>query len=138
MNNQYANNPFILQGQQPQDLSGLSPVFQNIAGQQAAQNAALAQQNQLVQQAGQTGQGGMNPMAMAQMLRGRFGGARPQMPTPFAGINSMPRPPMMGVSGMGDAMGTGINPNAGDIYGGVNPLANRQAFLNFINSLNRG
>lgn len=81
---------------------------------------------------------GMNPMAMAQMLRGRFGGARPQMPTPFAGINSMPRPSMMGVGGMGDAMGTGINPNAGDIYGGVNPLGSRQAFMNFINSLNRG
>jgi hypothetical protein len=68
MNNQYANNPYILQGQQ-QDLSGLSPVFQNIAGQQAAQNAALSQQNQLVNQAGQTGQSGMNLMAMAQMLR---------------------------------------------------------------------
>jgi hypothetical protein len=69
MNNQYANNPYIMQGQ-PQDLSGLTPVFQNIAGQQAAQNAALAQQNQLVQQAGQVGQsGGMNPMAMAMMLR---------------------------------------------------------------------
>ena len=41
-----------------------------MAAQQAAQNAALAQQNQLVNQAGQTGQqGGMNPMAMAQMLR---------------------------------------------------------------------
>jgi hypothetical protein len=68
MNNQYANNPYIMQGQQ-QDLSGLTPVFQNIAQQQAMQNAALAQQNQLVQQAGQTSQGGMNPMAMAQMLR---------------------------------------------------------------------
>jgi hypothetical protein len=69
MNNQYANNPYIMQGQ-PQDLSGLTPVFQNIAGQQAAQNAALAQQNQLAQQAGQVGQsGGMNPMAMAMMLR---------------------------------------------------------------------
>jgi hypothetical protein len=69
MNNQYANNSYIMQGQ-PQDLSGLTPVFQNIAGQQAAQNAALAQQNQLVQQAGQVGQSGnMNPMAMAMMLR---------------------------------------------------------------------
>jgi hypothetical protein len=69
MNNQYANNPYIMQGQQQQDLTGLTPVFQNMAQQQAAQNAALAQQNQLVQQAGQTQQGGMNPMAMAQMLR---------------------------------------------------------------------
>ena len=69
MNNQYANNPYIMQGQQQQDLTGLTPVFQNMAQQQAAQNAALAQQNQLVQQAGQTQQGGMNPMMMAQMLR---------------------------------------------------------------------
>jgi hypothetical protein len=54
----------------PQEQQGLMPVFQNIAAQQAAQNAALAQQNQLVQQAGQTQQGGgMNPMAMAAMLR---------------------------------------------------------------------
>ena len=68
MNNSYGNNPYILQGQ-PQDISGLTPVFQNFAAQQAAQNAALAQQNQLVQQASQTPQGGMNPMAMAALLR---------------------------------------------------------------------
>jgi hypothetical protein len=55
---------------QQQD-QGLMPVFQNIAQQQANQNAALAQQNQLTQQAGQIGrqQGGMNPMAMAKALR---------------------------------------------------------------------
>jgi hypothetical protein len=70
MNNQYANNPYIMQGQQQQDLSGLSPVFQNIASQQANQNMAMQQGNQLSQAAGQTGQGGgMNPMAMAAMLR---------------------------------------------------------------------
>lgn len=57
----------------PQEQQGLNPVFQNIAQQQQNQNAALAQQNQLTQQAGQTGQqsGGMNPMAMAQALRGK-------------------------------------------------------------------
>ena len=49
---------------------GLSPVFQNIAQQQANQNAALAQQNQQVQQAGQTAQqGNSNALALAQMLR---------------------------------------------------------------------
>jgi hypothetical protein len=62
-------NPYILQGQPMQDLGGLQPVFQNFAQQQANQQAALAQQNQLVNQAGQTQQGGMNPMAMAAMLR---------------------------------------------------------------------
>jgi hypothetical protein len=56
----------------PQEQQGLMPVFQNIAQQQQNQNAALAQQNQLVNQAGQTQQqGGMNPMAMAMALRGQ-------------------------------------------------------------------
>jgi hypothetical protein len=62
-------NPYILQGQPMQDLGGLNPVFQNFGQQQANQQAALAQQNQLVNQAGQTQQGGMNPIAMAMMLR---------------------------------------------------------------------
>lgn len=53
-----------------QNQQGLSPVFQNMAQQQANQNAALQQQNQLVQQAGQTTpQGGSNPLALAQLLR---------------------------------------------------------------------
>jgi hypothetical protein len=53
-----------------QDVSGLQPVFQNFAQQQANQQAALAQQNQLVNQAGESqGGGGMNPMALASMLR---------------------------------------------------------------------
>ena len=63
-------NPYILQGQAPQDLSGLQPVFQNFGQQQANQQAALAQQNQLAQQAGQTQNNvGMNQLAMAMMLR---------------------------------------------------------------------
>ena len=62
-------NPYIKQMQQAQDLGGLSPVFQNIAQQQANQNMAMQQGNQLAQAAGQTQQGGMNPMAMAAMLR---------------------------------------------------------------------
>jgi hypothetical protein len=52
-----------------QDVSGLQPVFQNFGQQQANQQAALAQQNQLVNQAGQTQGGGMNPLALASMLR---------------------------------------------------------------------
>ncbi len=63
-------NPYMLMPKGIQDVSGLQPVFQNFAQQQANQQAALAQQNQLVNQAGQTqGGGGMNPMALAQMLR---------------------------------------------------------------------
>jgi hypothetical protein len=63
-------NPYMLMPQQMQDVSGLQPVFQNFGQQQANQQAALAQQNQLVNQAGQTqGGGGMNPMALAMALR---------------------------------------------------------------------
>jgi hypothetical protein len=52
-----------------QDVSGLQPVFQNFGQQQANQQAALAQQNQLVNQMGQGGS--INPMALAQMLRNK-------------------------------------------------------------------
>ncbi len=63
-------NPYILQPQPMQDVSGLQPVYQNFGQQQANQQAALAQQNQLANQAGQTQSGGgMNPIAMAMMLR---------------------------------------------------------------------
>jgi hypothetical protein len=58
-----------MQMQQPQDLSGLSPVFQNIAQQQAMQNMAMQQGQGLTQAAGQIGQGGNNNMALAAMLR---------------------------------------------------------------------
>jgi len=79
-------NPYIMQMQQPQELSGLSPVFQNIASQQANQNMAMQQGNQLAQAAGQTGQsGGMNPMAMAAMLRKKD----PNKPAPITDNSQM-------------------------------------------------
>ena len=59
---------FIDPYQQP-DQQGLMPVFQNIGQQQANQQMALQQAQGLTQAAGQTQQGGMNPMAMAAMLR---------------------------------------------------------------------
>ena len=63
-------NPYMLMPKGMQDVSGLQPVFQNFAQQQANQQAALAQQNQLVNQAGESqGGGGMNQLAMAMMLR---------------------------------------------------------------------
>ena len=63
-------NPYMLMPKGMQDVSGLQPVFQNFAQQQANQQAALAQQNQLVNQAGESqGGSGMNPMALASMLR---------------------------------------------------------------------
>jgi hypothetical protein len=66
-----AYNPYIMQMPQTQELGGLTPYFQNIANQQAMQNMAMQQAQGLTQQAGQTAQGGMNPMMMAQMLRGQ-------------------------------------------------------------------
>jgi hypothetical protein len=62
-------NPYILPQQQMQDVSGLQPVFQNFGQQQANQQAALAQQNQLANQAGQSQGGGISPLALAQALR---------------------------------------------------------------------
>lgn len=62
-------NPYIRQMPQMQDVSGLQPVFQNFGQQQANQQAALAQQNQFMNQAGQSQGGGMSPMALAQALR---------------------------------------------------------------------
>ena len=64
-------NPYILQGQPMQDVSGLQPVFGNFAQQQANHQALLAQQGQLAGQAGQSQGGGMNPLALAQALRNK-------------------------------------------------------------------
>ena len=64
-----------------QQDQGLNPVFQNIAQQQQNQNAALQQQMQNNQMAGQMQQkGGMNPMLMAAMLRGK-----PSNPATYTG-----------------------------------------------------
>lgn len=62
-------NPFIQQAQ-GLDQQGLAPVFQNISQQQANQNAAMNEQNQIVGQAGQTqNPNGFNALAMALALR---------------------------------------------------------------------
>jgi hypothetical protein len=93
MNNPYAMNPYIQQGQQ-QDIGGLSPVFQNIAAQQANQNAAMQQGQALTQAAGQAGQGGgMNPMMMAALLRKQD----PSKPAPITD-NSQMMPSYVGPS----------------------------------------
>ena len=70
MDNSYFTTvaPYMQQDQ------GLSPVFQNIGAQQAFQNQNLQQGGQLAQQAGQTAQNsmaGLNPLAMAAMLRNK-------------------------------------------------------------------
>ena len=63
-------NPYILMPQPMQDVSGLQPVFQNTGQQQANQQMALSQQNQLVNQAGEPqNMAGVNQLALAMMLR---------------------------------------------------------------------
>ena len=67
-------NPYIQQMPQTQELGGLNPVYQNIAQQQANQNAALQQGMNLTNQAGMTVDGkqagaGYNQLAMANALR---------------------------------------------------------------------
>jgi hypothetical protein len=68
-----------------QDVSGLQPVFQNFAQQQANQQMALAEQNQLANQAGQSQGGGMNPMALASLLRKKD----PNKPAPITDKSEM-------------------------------------------------
>ena len=66
-------NPYILMPQPMQDVSGLQPVFQNTGQQLANQQAALAQQNQLMNQAGQPqSSAGTNQIALAMMLRNKY------------------------------------------------------------------
>lgn len=89
-------NPYINPAMQSQDLGGLNPVYQNMAAQQQMQNQAAMQGQQLTQQAGQTVKGGMNPMAMAMMLRKKdptkpdmMGtGQTPDYSNPYAGYDS--------------------------------------------------
>lgn len=81
------NNYFTQVPPYMQQDQGLMPVFQNMAAQQANQNAALQQQmqnNQMAAQPKGSSMGGMNPMAMAAMLRAKDGagsnlGARADM-----------------------------------------------------------
>jgi hypothetical protein len=71
-NNYFTNVGSYMLPTDPNELARLNPSFQNIGAQQANQNMAMQQGNQLTQQAGQTAQkGGMNPLAMAMALRGK-------------------------------------------------------------------
>jgi hypothetical protein len=90
-------NSYYKQGQPMQDLGGLQPVFQNFAQQQANQQAALAQQNQLVNQAGQTqGGSGMNPLAMAAMLRKENPMLSKEQSAEIKALGSNPNNPLSG------------------------------------------
>ena len=101
-------NPYILMPQQQQDVSGLQPVYQNIAAQQLMHDQALAQQNQQVQQAGQRPSGTTtNPKALAEMLRGM--GSNPYLNSAKAMLQNGPSN-VYGYGGMG-TVPTSINPD---------------------------
>lgn len=75
------------------------------------------------------GYGGMNPMALAQMLRGLNKGS----PIPQTNL-----PKMTGVAGMGGAMGTGLNPFLNRSPVGLKLNINRDSYADFINSISGG
>ena len=103
-----------------QNQQGLSPVFQNMAQQQANQNAALQQQNQQVQQAGQTTpQSNAGGLALAQALRKTDPNAVTPVQNAQAWMNSkFGRNPLQPDTGQGATTaqqfyGDSYNPNAG-------------------------
>ena len=53
-----------------QDVSGIQPMYQNMGNQNAMQQQMLQGLSNYAQTAGQRPQSGMNPMMLAQMLRG--------------------------------------------------------------------
>jgi hypothetical protein len=68
MPNPYTNT-YMPSGFEDQSQQGLNPVFQNIGAQQQYLNQQLGQSNQMTQPQAQAGYSGMNPMALASMLR---------------------------------------------------------------------
>ena len=103
-----------------QNQQGLSPVFQNMAQQQANQNAALQQQNQQVQQAGQTTpQSNAGGLALAQALRKTDPNAVTPVQNAQAWMNSkFGRDPLQPDTGQAATTaqqfyGDSYNPNAG-------------------------
>ena len=114
-----ANN-YQIDYPQMQDVSGLSPVFQNISAQQALHNQLMQQQNQQNQDASNIGASygkslnGLSPLAMAAMLRS--GGGDVSLPD----TNTAQ---MTGAAGMGNSMGTGLTQDPFNSGIGFNPYA---------------
>lgn len=112
-------NPYTSQympnGFEDASAQGINPVFQNIGAQQAYENQQLGQGAQLAQPTSHgTNVGGLNPLAMAMMLR--KGGS--DLAVPDASLA-----PMSGIAGMGGSMGTGLTQDAYNSKIGFNPAA---------------
>jgi len=69
---------------------------------------------------------GMNPMAMAQMLRGRISGFGLGRPPMNVGLNPNQQP-----------FNVGLNPMAGRGFG-INPNTIRSSYADFLSSLDKG
>ena len=92
----------------------INPAFQNIGSQQAYMNQQLGQGNQYAQPTSHgTNVGGLNPLAMAMMLRNKG-----DVSVPSADLAQM-----SGVAGMGGSMGTGLTQDAFNSGVGFNPAA---------------
>ena len=114
MPNPYTNI-FMPNGFENADQQGLTPVFQNIGAQQQYFNQQLGQGSEMAQPTSRgTSLAGLNPLAMAAMLRGKGGSVA--IPTTDAAQ-------MTGVSGMGGSVGTGLTQDAFNSGIGFNPYA---------------
>ena len=121
MGGQYAGQmQQMMQDQMQNQMRGMQPQFAPAGNYQAMMQAAPMQTPAM------QGFQGMNPMAMAQMLRGLNKG----MPIPQTNL-----PKMSGVAGMGGAMGTGINPFLNRSPTGLKFNLNRDSLTDFINSI---
>lgn len=105
---------YMPNGFEDASAQGINPVFQNIGAQQSYENQQLGQGAQLAQPTSHgTNVGGLNPIAMAMMLRNGSGVTPP----------SADLAPMSGVAGMGGSMGTGLTQDAYNSGIGFNPAA---------------
>jgi hypothetical protein len=95
-----------------EDMYGAPPVMDNSA-RQKTQDALNQQGSRIAQDAlnvNKDATRGVNPFLLAQALRSG----------PSSGPVDLPKsnlPPVMGVAGMGDSMGTGLLPNQGTKFG---------------------
>lgn len=113
----------MMQDQMRNRMQGMAPPVAPTGNYQSMMQTPSAPAIQM------QGYGGMNPMALAQMLRGLNKGS----PIPQANL-----PRMSGVAGMGGAMGTGLNPFLNRSPVGLKLNINRDAFSDFINSISGG
>lgn len=113
----------MMQDQMQNQMRGMQPQFAPMGNYQNMMQAAPMQAPAM------QGFQGMNPMAMAQMLR-RLNTGNP--------IPQTNLPKMSGVAGMGGAMGAGLNPFLNRSPIGLKMPINRDAFNDFINSISAG